>query len=55
MTRTVDTQKAPTPQELYDGVNDYIRDLEDDVYGLEPLFLLLGQIKAFLENNHEVS
>jgi len=54
MGRTIKEQDIPTAQVLYNNLKDYIKDIEDDVYGLEDLFVLLGQTKAFLEANYEV-
>jgi len=54
MRKIVEIQDVPTPQVLYNNINEFIEDLESDTYTLEPLFILLGQVRAFLEENYEI-
>jgi len=54
MRKKVETQDTLTAQALYNNLKDYVVELEADTYELEPLFILLGQIRAFLEKNFEV-
>ena len=52
---TIETQDAPTAQDLYNALTDLISEIEADTYELAPLFILLGLVRAFLESNYEVS
>jgi len=54
MRKIVEAQEPPTAEILYNNLNDFITDLEGDTYTLEPLFILLGQVRAFLEENYGV-
>lgn len=55
MQKICEPQDAPTAQVLYNNVNDYIAELEGDIYEIDSLFILLGQMRAFIEENYEVA
>ena len=54
MRKIVETQDAPTAQVLYNNVEEFIEELEADMQETDSLFFILGQIRAFLEENYEV-
>lgn len=54
MKKVVELQDTPTAQVLYNNLQEFISELESDTYELEALFFLLGQTRAFLEENYEV-
>lgn len=47
-------QEAPTAQVLCDSLNTLIADMEADTYALEDIMVFLGQVRSFMEENHEV-
>lgn len=55
MRKIVEIQEPPTAQALYNNLKDFVTELEADTYEFELLFVLLGQMRAFLEENYEVT